>query len=257
MELSGTSAEPREVHVWFVELAPDAVSIETCLDSLSADERERVSRFRFEHLKTSFTLSRGILRALLGRYLSIAPDRVGFAYGARGKPRLAFPEAPLEFNLAHSGRFAMYAFVSGCELGVDIEEVRPIPDQENIVRRFFSPEECEEWLHLEPSERDEAFFCCWTRKEAYIKALGNGLSMPLDSFRVSLRQGEPAALLRADRDPAAPKKWSLCSLVAVDGYAASLAVPERTRDVRVLPRLTAAEVLELVSRPGTFPPVPK
>src|ERR1035441_10265765 len=138
MELRDTLPLQREVHVWFVELAASATSVEACFRSLSADERERASQFRFEHLKTAFTLSRGILRVLLGRYLAIEPDRVRFAYGDRGKPRLAFPEAPLEFNLAHSGRFATYAFAIGCELGVDIEEVRPVPDQENIVRRFFS-----------------------------------------------------------------------------------------------------------------------
>jgi 4'-phosphopantetheinyl transferase len=240
--------------VWFVELAASVTGLEKCFLALSADERERASRFRFEHLQTAFTISRGILRFLLGRYLAIEPDRARFAYGARGKPRLAFPETPLEFNLAHSGRFAAYAFALGCELGVDIEEVRPLADQENIIRRYFSPEECEEWLALAPAERDEAFYRCWTRKEAYIKALGDGLSMPLDSFQVSLRPGDPAALIRSDRDPGAAGKWSLRSLVPADGYIASLAVPDRAVSVRVLPCLTADGVLELVSGPAPFPP---
>jgi 4'-phosphopantetheinyl transferase len=257
MELSDTLPDQREVHVWFVELAASAASVEACFRSLSADERERASRFRFEHLKTAFTLSRGILRVLLGSYLAIEPDRVRFAYEPRGKPRVAFPDTPLEFNLAHSGKFATYAFAVGCELGVDIEEVRPARDQESIVRRFFSREEREEWLELDLSQRDEAFFRCWTRKEAYIKALGDGLSMPLDSFRMSLRQGVPAALIYAAGDPTAASKWSLCSLAPADGYIGSLAVPERTRSVRVLPRLTAAAVLELVSCPGRFPPADK
>ena len=249
--------DQREIQVWFVELAASAASVETCFRSLSADEKERASRFRFEHLKAAFTLSRGVLRALLGRYLATEPDRICFAYGPRGKPRVVFPETSLEFNLAHSGRFATYAFTVGCELGVDIEEVRPLSDQENIVRRFFSREECEEWLDLDSSQRDEAFFHCWTRKEAYIKALGDGLSMPLDSFRVSLRPGVAAALIHSDGDPAAAAKWSLCSLSPADGYVGSLAVAEPVRSVCILPRLTAAAALELVNVLGAFPPAVK
>jgi 4'-phosphopantetheinyl transferase len=253
MDLRETLPDEREVHVWFVELAGSGASVEACFRSLSADERERASRFRFEHLRTAFTLSRGILRVLVGRYAGIEPDRIRFAYGLRGKPRLAFPVRPLEFNQAHSGKFAAYAFAVGCEPGVDIEEVRPIREQENIVSRFFSREEREEWMGLDLSQRDEAFFRCWTRKEAYIKALGDGLSMPLDSFRVSLRPEVPASLTAAAGDPAAGK-WSLYSLAPEDGYAGSLAVPERARRVRILRGLTAAGVIELTSGPGPFPP---
>ena len=249
-----TLPDQREVHVWFVELEASVASVEACRRSLSGDESERASRFCSERLGTAFTLSRGILRVLLGRYLAIEPNSIRFAYGARGKPRLSFTETPLEFNLAHSRRLATYAFAVGCELGVDIEEVRPIPDQEDIVRRLFSREECAEWLGLDLSQRDEAFFHCWTRKEAYIKALGDGLSVPLDSFRVSLGPGVPAALIHAAGDPGAAGKWSLCSLAPGAGYIGSLAFPERGRTVRTLPRLTADAVLELARGPGPFPP---
>jgi 4'-phosphopantetheinyl transferase len=245
--------DQHEVYVWFVELEASAASLEACRRSLSADECERASRFRSERLGTAFTLSRGILRVLLGRYLAIAPSAIRFAYGARGKPRLSFQPTPLQFNLAHSGRLATYAFAVGCELGVDIEQVRPIPGQEDIVRRMFSREECGEWLGLDPSQRDEAFFRCWTRKEAYIKALGDGLSLPLDSFRVSLCPGVPASLIHTAGNPGAASKWSLCSLAPAAGYIGALAVPERTRTVRILPRLTAGAVLELARGPGPFP----
>jgi len=254
MERRDTLPEQGEVHVWFVELAAGAASVEACFHCLSADERERASRFCFEHLRTYFTLSKGILRVLLGRYLSMAPARIGFAAGPRGKPRLTDPETQLEFNLAHSGNFAAYAFAVGCQVGVDIEEVRPVPDQEGIVRRFFSPEECAEWLGLDPSRREDAFFRCWTGKEAYIKAVGDGLSMPLDSFRVSLRPGVPPSLIYAAGDPAAASRWSLRSLAPAEGYMGSLAFPEPTRTVRVLPRMTAEALLELVSGPDQFPP---
>lgn len=249
MELRDTLPDPGEVHVWFAELAPSDACVEACFRHLSADERERASRFRVEHLKTAFTLSRAILRVLMGRYLAIEPDRIRFVYGTRGKPRVAFPETPLKFNLAHSGSFAAYAFAVGCEVGVDIEEVRPVPDQENIVRRFFSAEECEEWLELEPSQRDYAFFRCWTRKEAYIKALGDGLSIPLDSFRVSLQPGVPPRLIHAAGESTPASRWSLCSLAPAEGYVGSLALPARARTVRILPRLRADALLELVRDP--------
>jgi 4'-phosphopantetheinyl transferase len=254
MGLLGAFRDQREVHVWFVELEASAASVEAGRRSLSTDEFERASRFRSERVGTAFTLSRGILRVLLGRYLAVEPNCIRLAYGSRGKPRISFPETPLEFNLAHSGRLTTYAFAVGCELGVDIEEVRPIPDQEDIVRRLFSREEYEEWLGLGLSQRDAAFFRYWTRKEAYIKALGDGLSVPLDSFRVSLWPGVPASPIHAAEGPAATSKWSLCSLAPVAGYIGALAFPERGCTVRTLPRLTADAVCELARGPGPFPP---
>lgn len=241
----------REVHVWFVELATDASALEACSRCLSVEEKERAARFCFEHLKSAYTLSRGVLRVLLGRYLAIRPDLVQFSYGMRGKPRIAFPETRLEFTLAHSGTLAAYACAVGCELGVDIEQVRPTREQEGIVRRYFSHEEYDEWLSLGAALRDEAFFNCWTRKEAYIKALGEGLARPLDSFRVSLSPGAPAMLLSDAADPAAPGRWSLVELRPADGYVGALAVPGRGRDVRILPRSTAAEVMESAGNPDS------
>ena len=254
MELWDWLPGAREVHVWFVELKASANSAAAYALSLSEDETQRASQFRFEHLRLDFTLSRGVLRTLLGRYLGIEPSRIRFAYGPRGKPRVAFPETALEFNLAHSGRFASYAFALGCELGLDIEEVKPMSDQEGIVRQFFSPEECAEWLELNPAQRDEAFFRCWTSKEAYIKALGDGLSMPLDSFRVSLRPEVPAMLIHAAGDPDAASRWTMRALAPANGYSGTLAVPELDRSIRILPRLTAEAVLQLVSGSDLFPP---
>jgi 4'-phosphopantetheinyl transferase len=249
-ELGDGLPDRREVHVWIVELAAGAAAVETCLRSLSADERERAARFRFERLKTAFTLTRGTLRALLGRYLAMEPGSVRFAYGPRGKPRLALPEVALEFNVSRSGTFAAYAFAAGCPLGVDIEEVRPMSAQEQVVRRFFSPAERQEWLALDASQRDAAFFRCWTRKEAYVKALGDGLAMPLDSFSVSLRPEAPASPIHAAGDPGAASRWSLYSLAPADGYAGALAVPERGRTVRVVSRTTADGVVELGGVPA-------
>jgi 4'-phosphopantetheinyl transferase len=254
MAACGRLRDLGEVHVWLVELAAGAAACDAFLQSLSADERERAARFRFPPLSASYILSRGSLRVLLGRYLEIEPGLMRFAYGTHGKPRLAFPEVPLHFNLAHAGGFAVYAFAD-CEVGVDIEAVRPMANQESIVRRFFSREECGEWLALDASQRDDAFYRCWTRKEAYIKALGGGLSIPLDSFRVSLRPEVAAAPIHAAADPEAMRRWSLYELPAPDGCFASLAVPERGRKVRVLPPIAASDVLELAgSHVSAFPP---
>jgi 4'-phosphopantetheinyl transferase len=257
MKLRDRLPDQREVQVWFVDLAASMASVEACFHSLSAAERDRASQFCSEKLKNAFTLSRGILRALLGAYLGSEAGCLRFAYGLRGKPRLAFPETPLTFNLAHSGKFAAYAFAVGCEVGVDIEEIRPMRDQEEVVRRFFAREECEEWLTLDPAQRDAGFYRGWTRKEAFIKALGDGLSVPLDSFRVSLRPEAPAKLLHVDKDPAAAGRWSLFSLIPADGYIGALAMAERNRVVSILPRMTAAEVLKIASGPGPFPPLAK
>ena len=241
----GELPDPHEVHVWTVELTPARAAVEQCFAVLSADERDRAARFCFEHLRDAFTLSRGILRVLAGRYLGAGPECIAFAYAEQGKPRLASPESPLAFNLAHSGCFAVYAFATGCDVGVDIERIRAMSDQEGIVRRFFSAEEGAEWLALDEAQRAPAFFRCWTRKEAYIKAVGDGLAMPLGGFRVSFAPGAPAQLLHAAGGPATVNQWSMHNLPAPEGYAAALALPDPRAIVRVSPPLTAEAVLAL------------
>src|SRR5262249_20133919 len=149
---------------------------------LAPDEKERAARFHFEHLRSAFIAARGVLRCLLGGYLNRHPGRVQFRYGARGKPALE-PDAGIEFNLAHSGGLAVLAFASGCPIGVDLEQIRPIPELREIAARFFCAEEAAEIASLPSGERQRSFFRCWTRKEAYIKATGDGLSAPLDQFR--------------------------------------------------------------------------
>lgn len=243
-----------DVHVWFVELTADIDTVEACTHCLSEEEKVRASRFRMEHLSTDFVLSHGALRALLGCYLDTSPERIVFAQGPRGKPRVSYPGAELKFNMAHAGRFAAYALGVDCEVGIDIEAIRPMPDQESVVRRFFSREECEDWLAFDIAERNEAFFRCWTRKEAFIKALGEGLSKPLDSFRVSLLPEAPAASVYVAGDPAATAKWSLHSLVPAEGYVAALAVPMPQCHVSIFPRLTATDLLNSTAGPGAFPP---
>jgi 4'-phosphopantetheinyl transferase len=224
-ELSG-----RAVHVWPVStLAPDTV-VERFESLLSPDEIERAARFRFEHLQRSFILARGALRVLLGRYLNTAPRELEFSYGSKGKPALAAPHiSQLQFNASHSGGLALFAFTMDCELGVDVESIRRMPDIEDVAKRFFCAEETAELMSLPAAEREHGFFLCWTRKEAYIKATGEGLSMPLDGFRVTLRPHEPAGFVHFACDPIAAQAWTLHDLTPAPRYAAALAYRDSPR----------------------------
>jgi 4'-phosphopantetheinyl transferase len=217
--------QPDEVHVWVADLDASAAEIDAYRRLLAADECERAGRLRFEQLRVRFVAGRGILRRLLGRYLQVAPGEVGFVYGPHGKPALAAPlglashgmRPSLAFNLAHSHNIAVYALAQAGRIGVDVEQMREVIEREQIVERFFSAHERQALAELPPVQREEAFFLCWTRKEAYLKALGAGMSFPLDRFSVSLKPGEPPTLLQAAEgyagdDPVgepAGKAWTL------------------------------------------------
>ena len=212
---------------------------------LSSDEAERAARFRFEHLRHFFTLSRGALRVLLGRYLGVPASRLQFTYGSNGKPSLA-ASVPVKFNVSHSGDLTLFAFTLGCEVGVDVEQVRRIPEMEEIATRFFSTEEAAELLALPAHERERAFFRCWTRKEAYIKAIGEGLSAPLDEFRVTLGPGEPARFIHFRQDTTAASSWTLHDLDLECPYAAALAYRGAPRQIRILPSREPATLVSLM-----------
>ncbi|HYP79272.1 MAG TPA: 4'-phosphopantetheinyl transferase superfamily protein [Steroidobacteraceae bacterium] len=165
-----------------------------------------------------------MLRRLLGSQLQRDPASLEFSAGAHGKPRLAGvdPSRGLEFNLSHSGDQALLGCAWGRELGVDIEMWRSLGDEAALVQRYFSPAEQHAYASLPPSARTAGFFQCWTRKEAYIKAVGRGLGLPLDSFDVSLGDGVPVQLLRASEEDGGARQWSLAA--ADVGPAASAAV---------------------------------
>lgn len=196
--------------------------------TLTPDERLRVERFHFERDRQRFIVGRGILRMILGQYLGLEPGRLQFCYGPHGKPALAGTftgqTGRLCFNLAHSQNLALYAVTCEREIGVDIEYIRAISEADQITARFFSAQESAVWLSLPPDQRQAAFFNCWTRKEAYIKALGDGLAQPLAGFDVSLAPGEAAGLLSIGGDRQAAAPWSIQTLAPAPGYAAALAV---------------------------------
>lgn len=239
-ELTDRTVHVRAVHTQ----APDAV-VEQFQSLLAADEIERAARFRFEHLQRSFILARGALRILLGRYLNTAPHDLEFSYGSKGKPTLSAP-ARLQFNASHSGALALFAFTMDCEIGVDVEVVRQTPDIEDIAKRFFCTEEAAELMSLPAGQRDQAFFLCWTRKEAYIKATGEGLSAPLDAFRVTLRPGEPARILHFARDPIAAQAWTLHDLRPDPAYAAALAYRDSPRPLETFKVINPKQLLEIL-----------
>jgi 4'-phosphopantetheinyl transferase len=171
--------------------------------------------------------ARAALRGLLGRYLNRAPHSIQFLYGAHGKPSVV-SETPIHFNLSHSGDLAAFA-VSNCPVGIDLELIRPFPNIQHVARRILCPEELAELMLVAECDRERAFFSCWTRKEAYSKALGNGLLSGFNSFRVSVRPDQPPRFLPLDSALAAT--WTLQDLSLSSGCAAALAHPGPERPV--------------------------
>jgi len=214
-----------QVHIWQGPLEGVAgTDLAQFNEILSESERERASRFRFEKHRNEFVVCRGRLRLHLANYLKISPKEIEIRYTEYGKPELAGMMAALQFNVSHSGGEATYAFTRGRRVGVDLEKMRDDVNVEELAARFFSAAETENLRELTPEERRDAFFRCWTRKEAYIKAIGEGLSHPLHQFDVSLQPGDLRALLRTRPDPAEASRWVLRDLPAGGGYAAAVAV---------------------------------
>ncbi|MGD0988212.1 MAG: 4'-phosphopantetheinyl transferase superfamily protein [Candidatus Sulfotelmatobacter sp.] len=218
-----------EVQLWRADL--DAICTEESRWQrvLSPDEQKRASRFHFPGDRQRFAAARALLRIILAGYLNVEPLSVNFCYSAKEKPSLAPSHAAsnITFNLSHSGGIALYAFARRLELGVDVEKIGRDFDVEGIARRFFSAHEQEQLAELPAAERDEAFFRCWTRKEAYIKATGDGLSLPLSQFDVSLQPGSSDALVATRPDGAEAGNWLLREVPAGAGYVAALCVRGR------------------------------
>jgi 4'-phosphopantetheinyl transferase len=202
----------RDVEVVCVELEVAVDRRDQCYARLSDDERERAARFRFDRDRNRFVVCRGNLRELLGERLGVAPADVEFGYGANGKPETR----GVEFNVSHSDSRALIAISRARVVGVDLERMNRAFMHEQIPERFFSPGEVRALRALPEAEQVEAFFHCWTRKEAYVKARGVGLSLALDSFDVSLAPGEPARFLRG------VEGWEIESVNAGEGYAAAV-----------------------------------
>jgi 4'-phosphopantetheinyl transferase len=231
-----------EVHVWSVSTVTPKNGVGELDRLLAADEMERASRFRFRHLRDSFVMARGFLRILLGHYLASDPASIRFIYGEKGKPALENGSL-LRFNLAHSGSMAAVALTLDCEIGIDMEQMRSFPDIAQVVELYFCPEEAAEIMSFPRAERERAFFRGWTRKEAYIKAIGDGLSCPLDSFCVTLQPDSPARLLHIGGDRAAAEQWTLEDLPLAADYCAALAYRDRQRTLSIFAVQHASDLL--------------
>lgn len=223
-----------EVHVWRASVDRTDSQVEALVETLSVDERDRAGKFYFERDRRSFILARGTLRSLLARYLHRCPARLRFCYGPHGKPALTRDTGgdTVRFNLSHSHGLALFAITRHGDVGIDVELIRPHFASEEIAERFFSPREVFMLRNVPVEKRGEAFFNCWTRKEAYIKATGKGLSLPLDEFAVSLAPGEPAALLETRTDPREASRWCLRSLAPGPGYVGALAVATECSELK-------------------------
>jgi 4'-phosphopantetheinyl transferase len=217
-----------EVHSWCASLDVPAHTAARLYETLAPDERSRSARFRYKPDQQRFIVARGVLRALLAGYLHTQPGRIAFVYNTFGKPDLSPAFASrLTFNLSHCGGLAVIAVATASRVGVDVESLRWEADYTDIARRFFSPAEVDGLSALPGHLLAEAFFSCWTKKEAYVKACGSGLAMPLDSFSVPVTidpSGAPLDLRVDSNEGARAGRWSLYTLRPPPGYAGALAI---------------------------------
>ena len=211
-----------ETHIWHAspalhsDLEPAAI--------LSEDEQERMAKFRFVNDQKDFLFYRSTLRILLASYLGAVPSELRFAYSAQGKPYLTAPLGDLEFNLSHTSGLGLFAICRGRRVGVDVERIRKDFAVMEIAGRFFSPAEYRALAQMPKILSHEGFFHCWTRKEAFVKARGEGLSYPLDSFDVSVVPEAEEVTLTTRPDSHEAGNWHLQSLNFFPEHAAALVV---------------------------------
>lgn len=217
---------PGEVHLWRLPLKPPHHQLVRLGQLLSNDERARADRYKLEHIRRRFIAARGQLRQVLSRYLDEPAERIAFRYESLGKPFLAAPwdQSGLHFNLSDSHEMALCSVTAGIELGADVERIRAVVNFHELARRFFAESEINLIENLDQRERLLGFFNCWTRKEAYLKAVGSGLSFPLNKLEVTVTPGEPARLLTLNGSRQEALGWHLAALVPMPGYVAALAM---------------------------------
>lgn len=244
---------PGEVHIWRASLDLPPSQFRSLARTLSADELYRAGKLYFEQGRQRFIAGRGQLRTILGHYTGQPASNLKFAYGRYGKPVLAGPEgAYLKFNLSHSDGQALYAITLDCELGVDIERVRPVQDVTQIVERFFSAAEYQVFANLPTGQQLTAFFNSWTRKEAFLKATGEGLTRSLDECETTFLPGQPARLLSVAGNASLAANWSLYALQTGTGFVAALAIQDRVDRLRFW-EAGAVEAGQPHEKPGLVP----
>lgn len=246
------SLETGGVDVWCLDLGLAAGCAEAAAGVLSAEETTRAGRFHFEHDRTRYILTRGYLRSLLADYLKRQPAELGLALDAHGKPFLqedgeAGGSGRIHFNVSHSGGQALLAFCRDGEVGVDIEGAREETEWEGLAERFFSSREVEDLKSLKVEDRKPAFLRCWTRKEAYVKAKGLGLSLGLDSFAVSVKADEAACLKWCQEGEEERRRWQMWGLPVPEGFTGAVVGPAACQTLRLF---SCQEEARLSSRLG-------
>jgi 4'-phosphopantetheinyl transferase len=225
---AGLRLGSEEVHLWLGNVKTSSCDREAMLKTLSRDEQERRLRFRFPEDQANFLFARSMLRIVLASYLDAGPAAVNFSYSAHGKPSLpGSPSGGLQFNLSHSGDLVLLAVCRDRRIGVDIEKVRRDIEAREIAENYFSAAEREALSHFAGPSLHDAFFSCWTRKEAFVKARGEGLSCPLNCFDVPVDPEEQDMEIQTRPDAAEASRWNLRSLKLAPGYAAALAIEVR------------------------------
>lgn len=218
--------QPDSVHIWRARLDLPQSDVESLRDVLTEDEKARADRFRTDALRARFITSRAAQRQILARYGAVSPKAITFRYSTHGKPSLESPAslAHIRFNVTHSADLALLAVTEHREVGIDVEAARVVRDATGLARRFFSPAECAALQTLTGDRLTRAFLACWTRKEAYVKALGLGIATQLGNFDVTVDPDSPATIeaTRPDADDAA--RWTMHALDAGPGYFAALVV---------------------------------
>jgi len=220
-----------DVHVWSVPLERPPYTVEALRSILSAEEQDRATRFRFDADRRRAIIGRGLLRVLLSGCTGDPAAAYRFETGPHGRPFLAADAAPVDFNVAHSGGWVMIGLASGGRVGVDVEEMRTLADMEGLLDRFFAPGEARAVRALHPVQREPAFFDCWTRKESFVKALGDGISLGLDRFEVELRPDRAPRVISIDGSEASARAWTLWSANPDDAHRAAVAT-DATGSVR-------------------------
>ena len=224
----------REVHVWLLSLDFESLMRPSFVGLLDSKERDRAARFHFDHDRDRFIAGRALQRILLSAYCCVEPVDVSYEIGETGKLSILAPgeSSLLAFNFSRSGAYGLVAVGRVSAIGVDLESVDNRPGLDDIAANHFSERELEDIAALAPHHHVEAFYCCWTRKEAVVKALGGGLTLPLQHFVVSVDPEEPAALLSLDGSVESAEKWTLLGFRPMTGHWAALAVPKLGIEVR-------------------------
>jgi 4'-phosphopantetheinyl transferase len=218
---------PDDVHVWSASLPVSPETRDSCHDLLVPDERERADRMLVRPARELFVVGRGVLRALIGRYLFVPAAEVRFSYSAFGRPWVSAGDdgrPALQFSVSHSGTQIVLAVAWTARVGIDVERIRAEADCDGIAARFFAPAERAVLSSLAPADRIDAFFACWTRKEAVLKAVGLGITGGLSRLEVTCRPGDCARLLQSGLAEVDPARWSLVDLASPPGYRSALAV---------------------------------